>query len=85
MIIDLVCWVWLKLLRVCVWHTGLYDCVCVCHGECVFLVVSSCFWLFNIILCFSLSTNLPLGHVTTPFLASVTQQVDVEVFESTPG
>ena len=38
-IIDLVCWVWLKLLRVCVWHTCLYECVC----ECVFLVVSNRF------------------------------------------
>ena len=43
MIIDLVCWVWLQLLRVCVWHNCLYECVCVCACECVFLVVSNRF------------------------------------------
>ena len=58
----------------CVWRTCLYESVCVC--ECVFLVVSE--FLLIIIIPFSLlflSTKsvVPPGHVTKPFLASVTQ------------
>ena len=73
MIIDLV---WLKLLRECLYahavcvcgRTCLHECVCVC--ECVFLAVSE---LFLLIFAFLYPRNLPPGHVTIPFLTSVTQ------------
>ena len=50
MIIDLVCRVWLKLLRVCVWRTCLYECVCVCVSVCFLTIIR-----------FSLSTKSTSG------------------------
>ena len=75
MIIDLVCWVWLKL------HEHAHTvCVCgvlVCTNVCVSVLSRGSrvvYKYYTHILCFSYPRNLLLGHVTKPFLTSVTQR-----------
>ena len=80
-----VCCVWLKLLGVCLyahamcvflWHTclDLYECVCVSVFSCGIRVVFAYNYYTHLILFFAFlyPRNLLPGHVTKPFLASVT-------------
>ena len=78
MIIDLVCWVWLKLLRVCLYAHAV--CVCVAYWSVralvrVCLCVSCGIRVVCLILFFAFlyQRNLPPGLVTKPFLVSATQ------------
>ena len=78
MIIDLVAKITMSMRMLCVCGVLVCTNVCVCVCECAFLWYQSCFLRINniipIFFAFLYPRNLLPGHVTTPFLASVTQR-----------